>query len=146
MQIPWVCLSKRKIFLLILNELASEYREQMVEAAAESSEELMDEYLENGSLSNEQIKAALRALTIANEIVPVMCGSAFKNKGVQAMLDGIIDYLPSPTEVPAITGIDHQEHEVERISDDNEPFAALAFKIATDPLLVNWCFSAFILA
>jgi len=114
---------------------ATEYREQMVEVAAESSEELMDEYLENGDLSNEQIKTALRALTIANEIVPVMCGSAFKNKGVQAMLDGIVDYLPSPVEVPAITGIDAKENEVERQSDDGEPFSALAFKIATDPFV-----------
>ena len=115
-----------------LVDLASEYREQMVETAAESSEPLMDEYLENGSLSEEQIKAALRELTIANEIVPVMCGSAFKNKGVQAMLDGVVDYLPSPTEVPAIQGIDHQEKEVERESNDDAPFSALAFKIATD--------------
>ncbi len=116
-------------------DLAEEYREQMVETAAESSEELMDSYLEEGDLSNEQIKAALRELTIANEIVPVMCGSAFKNKGVQAMLDGIVEYLPSPTEVPAITGIDHQEKEVERLSNDEEPFSALAFKIATDPFV-----------
>ncbi len=118
-----------------LAELALEYREQMVETAAESSEELMDSYLENGDLSSEQIKAALRALTIANEIVPVMCGSAFKNKGVQAMLDGIVEYLPSPTEVPAITGIDHQENEIARQSNDEEPFSALAFKIATDPFV-----------
>jgi len=104
----------------------------VVETAAESSEELMDAYLEEGELTAEQIKAALRELTIANEIVPVMCGSAFKNKGVQAMLDGIVEYLPSPTEVPAITGIDHQENEVARPSNDDEPFSALAFKIATD--------------
>ena len=118
-----------------LLDQATEYREQMLEAAAESSEELMDEYLENGDLSNEQIKVALRALTIANEIVPVMCGSAFKNKGVQAMLDGIVDYLPSPVEVPAIEGVDAKENEVERASDDAEPFSALAFKIATDPFV-----------
>ena len=115
-----------------LVELAAECHEQMIEVAAESSEELMDAYLEDGELSSEQIKAALRALTIANEIVPVMCGSAFKNKGVQAMLDGIVEYLPSPIEVPAITGVDHQENEVARPSDDEEPFSALAFKIATD--------------
>jgi len=115
-----------------LAELAAEYHEQVVETAAESSEELMDAYLEEGELTAEQIKAALRELTIANEIVPVMCGSAFKNKGVQAMLDGIVEYLPSPTEVPAITGIDHQENEVARPSNDDEPFSALAFKIATD--------------
>ena len=118
-----------------LQDQATEYREQMLEAAAESSEELMDEYLENGDLSVEQIKSALRALTIANEIVPVMCGSAFKNKGVQAMLDGIVDYLPSPVEVPAIQGIDAKENEVERPSSDEEPFSALAFKIATDPFV-----------
>ena len=115
-----------------LLDLANEYHEQMLEAAAESSEELMDEYLEKGSLSPEQTKQALRQLTIDNEIVPVMCGSAFKNKGVQAMLDGIVEYLPSPTEVPAIKGIDHQDNEVERPSNDDEPFSALAFKIATD--------------
>ena len=118
-----------------LQDQATEYREQMLEAAAESSEELMDEYLENGDLSAEQVKSAIRALTIANEIVPVMCGSAFKNKGVQAMLDGIIDYLPSPVEVPAIQGIDAKENEVERPSSDEEPFSALAFKIATDPFV-----------
>ena len=118
-----------------LLDQANEYREQMVEAAAESSEELMDEYLENGDLSIEQIKSALRKLTIANDIVPVMCGSAFKNKGVQAMLDGIVEYLPSPTEVPAIQGLDKQDNEVERPSSDDEPFSALAFKIATDPFV-----------
>ena len=118
-----------------LLELAKEYHEQLVETAAESSEELMDEYLENETLSTEQIKQAIRKLTIANEIVPVMCGSAFKNKGVQAMLDGIIEYLPSPTEVPAIVGVDHQDHEAERLSSDDEPFSALAFKIATDPFV-----------
>jgi elongation factor G len=115
-----------------LLELAQQYREELVETAAESSEELMDEYLENEDLSVDQIKSAIRALTIANEIVPVMCGSAFKNKGVQAMLDGIIDYMPSPVDVPPIAGIDHQENEVTRPSDDDAPFAALAFKIATD--------------
>ena len=118
-----------------LQEQAAEYREQLVETAAESSEELMDEYLESGELSIEKIKAALRELTIANEIVPVMCGSAFKNKGVQAMLDGVVEYLPSPIEVPAIQGIDEKENEVERHSDDDEPFSALAFKIATDPFV-----------
>ena len=129
-----VTFEERDIPADLLDE-ASDYREQLVEAAAESSEALMDAYLESGELSNEQIKAGLRERTIANEIVPVMCGSAFKNKGVQAMLDGIIDYLPSPTEVPAITGVDHQDHEVERQSSDEEPFAALAFKIATDPFV-----------
>ncbi|MBT8115062.1 MAG: elongation factor G, partial [Arenicella sp.] len=118
-----------------LVDQANSYREQMMEVAAEGSEQLMDIYLESGSLSDQQIKEGLRQRTIANEIVPVMCGSAFKNKGVQAMLDGIIDYLPSPDEVPAIQGVDHQDHEVERRSDDDEPFAALAFKIATDPFV-----------
>ena len=118
-----------------LLDQAKEYREQLVETAAEGSEELMDEYLETGELSVEQIKQSLRKLTIANEIVPVMCGSAFKNKGVQAMLDGIVEYLPSPIEVPAITGLNHQEKEVARQSDDDEPFSALAFKIATDPFV-----------
>ena len=118
-----------------LADLASEYHEQLVESAAESSEELMDEYIENGSLSSEQIKKALRQLTIDNEIVPVMCGSAFKNKGVQAMLDGVVEYLPSPAEVPAISGVDHQEKEIARPSSDDEPFSALAFKIATDPFV-----------
>jgi elongation factor G len=118
-----------------LVDQAEKYREQLVEAAAEGSEELMDEYLEKGELSVEQIKQSLRKLTIANEIVPVMCGSAFKNKGVQAMLDGIVEYLPSPIEVPAITGLDHQEKEVSRRASDDEPFSALAFKIATDPFV-----------
>jgi elongation factor G len=118
-----------------LVDQATKYREQLVETAAEGSEELMDEYLEKGALSVEQIKKSLRKLTIANEIVPVMCGSAFKNKGVQAMLDGIVEYLPSPIEVPAITGLDHQEKEVARRADDDESFSALAFKIATDPFV-----------
>ena len=115
-----------------LQAQAEEYREAMLEAVAESSEALMDEYLENGDLSVEQIKEAIRALTIANEVVPVMCGSAFKNKGVQAMLDGIVDYLPAPTDVAAIQGIDEKELDVVRESDDGQPFSALAFKIATD--------------
>lgn len=118
-----------------LQDLAQEYHEQLIETAAESSEDLMDVYLENGELPVEQVKAAIRELTINNEIVPVMCGSAFKNKGVQAMLDGIVEYLPSPVDVPAITGVDHQENEVARESDDDAPFAALAFKIATDPFV-----------
>ena len=115
-----------------LQAQAEEYREAMLEAVAESSEALMDEYLENGDLFVEQIKEAIRALTIANEVVPVMCGSAFKNKGVQAMLDGIVDYLPAPTDVAAIQGIDEKELDVVRESDDGQPFSALAFKIATD--------------
>jgi len=118
-----------------LQEQAAQYRELLLELAAESSEELMDEYLDNGDLSAEKIKGALRQLTIDNEIVPVMCGSAFKNKGVQAMLDGVVDYLPSPVDVPAIQGVDEQDNEAARKSDDGEPFSALAFKIATDPFV-----------
>ncbi len=110
------------------------WREEMVEAAAESSEEIMDKYLEDGLLSADDIRKGLRHRTLANEIVPTLCGSAFKNKGVQAMLDAFVEYMPSPTDVPAIQGIldDGKETEAERKSSDDEPFAALAFKIATD--------------
>ncbi|QLE83851.1 MULTISPECIES: elongation factor G [Shewanella] len=118
-----------------LADKAAEMREYLVESAAEASEELMDKYLEEGELSEAEIKQALRQRTLANEIVLATCGSAFKNKGVQAVLDAVIDYLPSPVEVPAIKGIDDNENEVERHSDDNEPFSALAFKIATDPFV-----------
>ena len=116
---------------------AEEYRELLVEAAAESSEQLMDKYLEEGDLSEEEIKQAIRQRTLANEIVPVLCGSAFKNKGVQAVLDAVIEYLPSPTEVKAIEGtLDDAEETVEsRAADDSAPFSALAFKIATDPFV-----------
>ena len=110
------------------------WRESMIEAAAESSDEIMEKYLEEGTLSEEDIRKGLRYRTLANEIVPALCGSAFKNKGVQAMLDAVIDYMPSPTDVPAIQGIldDGKDTEAERKSSDEEPFAALAFKIATD--------------
>jgi len=120
-----------------LQDKAQELREQMVEAAAEASEELMEKYLDVGDLSAEEIKQGLRSRTLANEIVPVLCGSAFKNKGVQAMLDAVIDYMPSPIEVKAIKGVldDGKETEALRKSDDDEPFAALAFKIATDPFV-----------
>jgi len=120
-----------------LQDKAAELREQMVEAAAESSEELMDKYLEEGDLSAEDIWAGLRARTLANEIVCVMCGSAFKNKGVQAMLDGVVQLMPAPTDVPAIKGTldDKDQTEAERHSSDEEPFSALAFKIATDPFV-----------
>ncbi|MCE8017962.1 elongation factor G [Halomonas sp. MCCC 1A17488] len=120
-----------------LQETAEEYREQMVEAAAEASEELMDKYLEEGELSIEEIKAGLRRRTLDNEIVLVTCGSAFKNKGVQAVLDGVIEYMPSPTEVKAIEGeLDDKDGTIEtREADDDAPFAALAFKIATDPFV-----------
>ena len=118
-------------------EECQEWRERMLEAAAEASEEIMDRYLEEGELSEAEIRDGLRLRTIANEIVPALCGSAFKNKGVQAMLDGILEYLPSPLEVPAITGVllDKAETEAVREADDKAPFSALAFKIATDPFV-----------
>jgi len=113
----------------------NEWRSNLVEAAAETSEELMDIYLEQGELNEEQIKQALRQATIANELVPVFCGSAFKNKGVQAVLDAVIEYLPSPIDIPPMTGIDEDDEPCERKADVNEPFSALAFKIATDPFV-----------
>lgn len=120
-----------------LQAKAEEQREYMLEAAAEASDELMEKYLEEGDLSKEEIKAALRRRTLNNEIVLVSCGSAFKNKGVQAVLDGVIEYLPSPTEVKAIEGeLDDAAGTIEtREADDSAPFAALAFKIATDPFV-----------
>ena len=110
-----------------------DWREKLVEAAAESSEELMNKYLEEGELSEQEIQEGIRLRTIAVEIVPMMCGTAFKNKGVQAMLDGVIDYLPSPLDVPAITGETEAGEPTDRKADDAEPFSALAFKIMTDP-------------
>ncbi|RTR25769.1 elongation factor G [Shewanella atlantica] len=118
-----------------LADKAADMREYLVEAAAEASDELMDKYLEEGELSEEEIKSALRQRTLANEIVLATCGSAFKNKGVQAVLDAVVDYLPSPVEVPAIKGIDEKDQETDRPADDNAPFSALAFKIATDPFV-----------
>ncbi len=114
---------------------AEEAREFMVESAAEASEELMDAYLETGELTDEQIYEGLRAGTLANDIVPCMCGTAFKNKGVQALLDIIVQVMPSPVDVPAIKGILDTEEEAVRNSNDDEPFASLAFKIATDPFV-----------
>ncbi|HIP68962.1 MAG TPA: elongation factor G [Chromatiales bacterium] len=116
---------------------ANKWREQMVEAAAEANEELMDKYLEEGDLSEEDIVKGIRIRTLAGEIVPALCGSAFKNKGVQAMLDGMISYMPAPVDVPAIKGVldDADETEAERHASDDDPFAALAFKIATDPFV-----------
>ena len=117
-----------------LVDQCDEMREYLVEAAAEANDELMDAYLETGELSEEQIKAGIRARTLAKEIVPVLGGSAFKNKGVQAVLDAVVEYLPSPTEVKAIEGTELDgETVITRESDDGEPFSALAFKIATDP-------------
>ncbi|MDH6156077.1 elongation factor G [Janthinobacterium sp. CG_23.4] len=119
---------------------AAKWRENMVEAAAEASEDLMNKYLEEGDLSEDEIKAALRQRTIASEIVPMLCGTAFKNKGVQAMLDAVIEYLPSPIDIPPVPGLDEDEQPVERAADDNEKFSALAFKIATDPFVGQLCF------
>ena len=119
-----------------LEDKVAEMREYMVEAAAEANEELMTKYLDEGELSEEEIKEGIRIRTLANEIVPILGGSAFKNKGVQAVLDAVIEYLPSPTEVKAIEGtLEDGETVVTRPSDDDEPFAALAFKIATDPFV-----------
>ncbi|WOH36922.1 elongation factor G [Thalassotalea fonticola] len=120
-----------------MQDLAEEWREHLVESAAEASEELMDKYLEDGELSEAEIKAGLRTRSLNNEIILVTCGSAFKNKGVQAVLDAVVEYLPSPTEVKAITGINNDKDETEgtREADDSAPFAALAFKIATDPFV-----------
>ena len=116
-----------------MTALCAEWRERMLEAAAEANEEIMDKYLEESDLSEEELKAAIRQLTLANEIVPVLCGSAFKNKGVQAVLDAVVDYMPSPTEVKAIEGtLDDGAATTCEVNDD-APFASLAFKIATDP-------------
>jgi len=124
-----------------LQDEAAKWRENMVEAAAEANEELMEKYLEGGELSEEEIKKGLRQRTIELEIFPMLCGSAFKNKGVQAMLDAVIEYLPSPEEVRAIKGVKAgTDEEIERRADDQEPFAALAFKIMTDPFVGSLTF------
>jgi elongation factor G len=114
---------------------AKGWREKMVESAAEANEEMMNKYLEEGDLCEADIKKCLRIRTIASEIVPMMCGSAFKNKGVQAMLDAVIDYLPAPTDIPPVTGELENESMGERKASDDEPFSALAFKIMTDPFV-----------
>jgi elongation factor G len=119
---------------------AETWREKMIEAAAEADEELLDKFLENGTLDEADIRKGLRKRTLANEIVVAMCGSAFKNKGVQALLDAVIDYMPSPIDVPAIRGILEDDSEGKRAARDDEPFAALAFKIATDPFVGNLTF------
>ena len=111
----------------------NKYREELLEAAAEANEDLMNKYLDSGDLNEDDICNGIRIRTLANEIVPALCGSAFKNKGVQAMLDAVIKFLPSPLDVPAITGLNEQEEEEQRIASDDESFSALAFKIATDP-------------
>ena len=116
-----------------LKAKADEWREKMLEAAAEASEELMNKYIDSGDLTEDEIKAGLRARTLNAEIVPMLCGSAFKNKGVQAMLDAVIEYLPAPTDIPPVDGILENEQPGERKPNDTDPFAALAFKIMTDP-------------
>ncbi len=118
-----------------LADAAAAARERMIEAAAEAIEELMEKYLEGEELTEEEIMNGLRTGTLNNELVPVLCGTAFKNKGVQALLDAVVQYMPSPTEVKAIRGLDDDDQEVTRPSDDSAPFAALAFKIATDPFV-----------
>ena len=122
-------------------DLAQEWREKMIEAVAESDEELMMKYLDGEEITEQEIRATIRKQTIANEMVPCMCGSAYKNRGVQPLLDGIIDYMPSPVDVPAITGVNPDTEEEEtRPSSDKEPFAALAFKIMTDPYVGKLAF------
>ena len=123
-----------------IKDIANDWREKMVESAAESNEVIMDKYLEEGDLSEEDIIKGLRERTLNNEIVPCLCGSAFKNKGVQTMLDAVIDFLPAPNEVKAITGILENEEEGSRESDDGAPFAGIAFKIATDPFVGSLTF------
>lgn len=123
-----------------LKEEAQKWRENMVEAAAEASEELMNKYLEEGDLTEADIKVAIRQRTISGEIVPMMCGTAFKNKGVQAMLDGVIEYLPSPVDIPPVPGVNEDDEPVVRKAEDTEKFSALAFKIATDPFVGQLCF------
>jgi len=118
-----------------LQAVAQEWRDKMVEAAAEGTPELLEKYLDGGVLTEEEIKTGLRLRTIRNEIVPMLAGSAFKNRGVQAMLDAVIEYLPSPVDVPAIAGTDEDDNPIERHPTDEDPFAALAFKIMTDPFV-----------
>ena len=123
-----------------MRAMAEEYRAKMVEAAAEQDDELMMKYLEGGELSEEDIKKGLRIGTIANTVVLVCCGSSYKNKGVQELLNNIVDYMPSPLDIPNIKGVDMDGNETERVTSDSEPFAALAFKIATDPFVGKLCF------
>ena len=118
-----------------LKDVCQKWHDNMVETAAEANEELMNKYLETGELSEEEIKQGLRIRTISNEIVPMLCGSAFKNKGVQAMLDAVIELMPAPLDVPPIPGVDESDKPVVRRAKDDEPFSALAFKIMTDPFV-----------
>ncbi|MGN0488157.1 MAG: elongation factor G, partial [Ruminococcus sp.] len=122
-------------------ELAEKYHDELIEAVAEQDEELMEKYFGGEEISEEEIKAVIRKATINNTMVPVTCGTSYRNKGVQKLLDAIVDYMPAPTDVPNIKGIDPDtDEEVERPSSDSEPFAALAFKIATDPFVGKLCF------
>ena len=124
-----------------MKEEAQQYREQMVEAIASTDDALMEKYLEGEEISIEELKAALRRATIANEIVPVVCGTSYRNKGVQKLLDAVIDYMPCPTDIPAIKGVNPDSgEEEERHSSDTEPFSALAFKIMTDPFVGKLCY------
>lgn len=118
-----------------LQEQAEEYREKLLEAVAEVNDTLLEKYLGGEELSLEEVKAAIRKGTIDLLFTPVLCGSSFKNKGVQTLLDAVIDYMPSPVDIPAIKGVDMQGEEIERHADDTEPFSALAFKIMTDPFV-----------
>lgn len=124
-----------------MKEKAQEYHDALIEAVAEQDEELMNKYLEGEEITVEEIKAVLRKATIDNEIVPVTCGTSYKNKGVQKLLDAIVDYMPSPLDVPSIKGVNPETgEEVERHAGDDQPFSALAFKIATDPFVGKLCF------
>ena len=124
-----------------MRELAEQYHAELIEAVAESDEELMMKYLEGEELTKEEIKKALRRETIANTVVPVVCGTSYRNKGVQKLLDAIVDYMPAPTDIEDIKGVDPKTgEETSRPSDDTAPFAALAFKIATDPFVGKLCF------
>ncbi|MEL7597519.1 MAG: GTP-binding protein, partial [Clostridiaceae bacterium] len=124
-----------------LKEQAEEYRASMIEAIAETDEELMMKYLEGEEITEEEMHTALRKATIANEIVPVLCGTAYKNKGVQHLLDAVIAYLPSPLDIASVQGVDEDGNEIVRKADDNEPLSALAFKIATDPFVGKLAFT-----
>lgn len=124
-----------------MKDLANEYRQKLLDAVASEDEALMEKYLMEEEISEDEIKAVLRRATIANSIVPVVCGTSYKNKGVQKLLDAIVDYMPSPLDIPAIKGVDPDtDEETERKADDNEPFSALAFKIMTDPFVGKLCF------
>ncbi|MCA1733696.1 MAG: GTP-binding protein, partial [Acidobacteria bacterium] len=119
-----------------LREQAEHFREKLVEAAAEQNDELLERYLGGETIDEADLRAALRGATISNKIIPVLCGTAFKNKGVQPLLDAVVDYMPSPLDIPAMTGhLPDSEETAERKADDDEPFSALIFKIATDPFV-----------